>query len=109
MTKRVSIMSKNKSADNNHSDTNSKTQSRSEQTLATVSDRLDPKVVSSRLTPNPLSEFSMDEDELRLALVTAQFALRETRQQTPPATNKSTRLLVLVNGMEQAGKGISLK
>lgn len=102
-------MSKNKSADNNHSDTNSKTQSRSEQTLATVSDRLDPKVVSSRLTPNPLSEFSMDEDELRLALVTAQFALRETRQQTPPATNKSTGLLVLVNGMEQAGKGTSVK
>ena len=102
-------MSKNKSADNNHSDTNGKTQSRSEQTLATVSDRLDPKVVSSRFTPNPLSEFSMDEDELRLALVTAQFALRETRQQTPPATNKATGLLVLVNGMEQAGKGTSVK
>ncbi|MGM8871317.1 ATPase [Psychrobacter sp. 2Y5] len=74
-----------------------------------VSARLDPQVVSSRLTPNPLSEFSMDEDELRLALVTAQFALRATRQQTPPPTNKPTGLLVLVNGMEQAGKGSAVK
>lgn len=78
-------------------------------TLQAVSARLDPQVVSSRLTPNPLSEFSMDEDELRLALVTAQFALRATRQQTPPPINKPTGLLVLVNGMEQAGKGSSVK
>ncbi|MGM8884654.1 ATPase [Psychrobacter sp. 1U2] len=77
--------------------------------LQGVSDKLDPKVVSSRLTPNPLSEFSMDKDDLRLALVTAQFALRATRQQTPPPANKPTGLLVLVNGMEQAGKGSSVK
>lgn len=74
-----------------------------------VSDKLDPKIVSRRLRPNPLSEFSMDKDELRLALVTAQFALRATRQQTPPPTNKPTGLLVLVNGMEQAGKGGAVK
>lgn len=82
---------------------------KNDDTQQAVSARLDPKVVSSRLTPNPLSEFSMDKDELRLALVTAQFALRATRQQTPPPTNNPTGLLVLVNGMEQAGKGSSVK
>ena len=66
-------------------------------------------VVEQRLTPNPLSQFSMDEDTLRLALVTAQYALRATRQQTPETTNKPTGLLVLVNGMEQAGKGTAVK
>lgn len=66
-------------------------------------------VVEERLTPNPLSQFSMDEDTLRLALVTAQYALRATRQQTPETTNKPTGLLVLVNGMEQAGKGTAVK
>lgn len=75
----------------------------------TVSELLDPQVVSQRLIPNPLSEFSMDEDELRLALVTAQFALRATREQTPPPNNQATGLLVLVNGMEQAGKGTAVK
>lgn len=50
----------------------------------------------------------MDKDTLRLALVTAQFALRATRQQTPPTINKPTGLLVLVNGMEQAGKGTAV-
>lgn len=82
---------------------------KNDDTQQAVSARLHPKVVSSRLTPNPLSEFSMDKDELRLALVTAQFALRATRQQTPPPTNNPTGLLVLVNGMEQAGKGSSVK
>lgn len=63
--------------------------------------------VKERLLPNPLSQFSLSEDELRLALVTAQLALRATRQQTAPTT-KPTGLLVLVNGMEQAGKGTAV-
>jgi len=67
------------------------------------------KIVCERLTPNPLSQFSMDKDALRLALVTAQYALRATRQQTPPILNKPTGLLVLVNGMEQTGKGTAVK
>jgi len=74
--------------------------------LQAVSAQFSEQVVEQRLTPNPLSQFSMDEDALRLALVTAQYALRATRQQT---TNKPTGLLVLVNGMEQAGKGTSVK
>ena len=41
---------------------------KNDDTQQAVSARLDPKVVSSRLTPNPLSEFSMDKDELRLAI-----------------------------------------
>ena len=67
------------------------------------------QIIDERLTPNPLSQFSMDKDALRLALVTAQYALRATRQQTPPTLNKLTGLLVLVNGMEQAGKGTAVK
>lgn len=66
-------------------------------------------VVGARLTPNPLSQFSMDKDALRLGLVTAQYALRATRQQTPSMISKPTGLLVLVNGMEQAGKGSAVK
>ena len=67
------------------------------------------QVVEERLTPNILSAFPMDTDALRLSLVTAQYALRATRQQTPPNLNKPTGLLVLVNGMEQAGKGTAVK
>ncbi|WP_198329248.1 ATPase [Psychrobacter cibarius] len=67
------------------------------------------QIIDERLTPNPLSQFSMDKDALRLSLVTAQYALRATRQQTPPTLNKPTGLLVLVNGMEQAGKGTAVK
>ncbi|GAF60181.1 LOW QUALITY PROTEIN: UDP-galactose-lipid carrier transferase [Psychrobacter sp. JCM 18903] len=67
------------------------------------------QIIDERLTPNPLSQFSMDNDALRLALVTAQYALRATRQQTPPILNKPTGYLVLVNGMEQAGKGTAVK
>lgn len=74
--------------------------------LQAVSAQFSEQVVEQRLTPNPLSQFSMDEDTLRLALVTAQYALRATRQQS---ANKPTGLLVLVNGMEQAGKGTSVK
>lgn len=69
----------------------------------------DKKIISQRLKPNPLSQFSMDKDALRLALVTAQYALRATRQQSPPTHDKATGLLVLVNGMEQAGKGTAVK
>ena len=74
-----------------------------------VSSQFSEQVVEERLTPNPLSQLSMDKDALRLALVTAQYALRATRQQTPPTLNKPTGLLVLVNGMEQAGKGTAVK
>lgn len=73
-----------------------------------VSDQFSKQVIEQRLTPNPLNLFAMDKDTLRLALVTAQFALRATRQQTPPTMNKPTGLLVLVNGMEQAGKGTAV-
>jgi len=65
------------------------------------------------LTPNPLSQFALDDDALRLALITAQYALRATRQiEHKDDTEKSltpTGLLVLVNGMEQAGKGTAVK
>lgn len=74
-----------------------------------VSTQFSEQVIEQRLQPNPLSQFSMDEDTLRLALVTAQYALRATRQQSPPTLNKPTGLLVLVNGMEQAGKGTAVK
>lgn len=77
--------------------------------LQAVSEQFSEQVVEQRLKPNPLSQFSMDKDTLRLALVTAQYALRATRQQTPPTVNKPTGLLVLVNGMEQAGKGTAVK
>lgn len=56
-----------------------------------------------RITADPLSKFHMDEDELRLELVKAQYALRETRQQ-----GQATGLLVLVNGMEYSGKGAAV-
>lgn len=69
---------------------------------------LNEQVVEQYLTPNPLSKFSMDTDALRLALVTAQFALRATRQPVVPSTDKAVGLLVLVNGMEQAGKGTAV-
>lgn len=79
-----------------------------DQAPQTVSDQFSKQVIEQRLTPNPLNLFAMDKDTLRLALVTAQFALRATRQQTPPTINKPTGLLVLVNGMEQAGKGTAV-
>ena len=82
---------------------------KSKQIVSAGNDQLESQLVNERLTPNPLSEFSLDKDQLRLALVTAQFALRATRQQTPSSTNKPTGLLVLVNGMEQAGKGGAVK
>ena len=68
----------------------------------------DTSIVNERLRPHLLSEFSLDKDALKLALVTAQFALRETRQQNAEQPNKPTALLVLVNGMEQAGKGTAV-
>lgn len=74
-----------------------------------VSAQFSKDVIEQRLIPNPLSQFSMDKDTLRLALVTAQYALRATRQRAPASTNKPTGILVLVNGMEQAGKGTAVK
>ena len=78
------------------------------ETLQAVNAQFSEQVIAQRLTPNPLSQFSMNKDALRLALVTAQYALRATRQQSPPTLNKPTGLLVLVNGMEQAGKGTAV-
>ena len=56
-----------------------------------------------RIDADPLSTFHMDEETLRLELVKAQYALRETRQQ-----GQATGLLVLVNGMELSGKGAAV-
>ena len=64
--------------------------------------------VADKLMINPLSQFSLDEEALRLALVTSQYALRETRQ-TEKANVQPTGLLVLVNGIELAGKGQAVK
>ncbi|TXD97536.1 ATPase [Psychrobacter frigidicola] len=96
-------MSKNK-PDNKKADSLAK----EKEPLQTVSAQFSEEVINQRLTPNPLSQFSMDKDALRLALVTAQFALRATRKQAPPTIDKPTGLLVLVNGMEQAGKGTAV-
>lgn len=67
--------------------------------------------IADILRINPLSQFSLDEDELRLALVTTQYALRETRQAGANSDTQiqATGLLVLVNGMELAGKGEAVK
>ena len=70
-----------------------------------------PKTITTNeqyLTPNPLSQFSLDKDALRTALITAQLALRATRQPNPLKPVTPTGLLVLVNGMEQAGKGTAV-
>ena len=75
----------------------------------TVSEQFSDDIIDERLTANPLSPFFMDKDELRLALVTAQYALKATRQPASETSNKPTGLLVLVNGIEQAGKGSAVK
>lgn len=64
--------------------------------------------IAEILTINPLSQFSLDEEELRLSLVTTQYALRETRL-TEHSDVQPTGLLVLVNGIELAGKGEAVK
>lgn len=74
-----------------------------------VSEQFSDDIINGRLTANPLSPFFMDKDELRLALVTAQYALKATRQPSLETSNKPTGLLVLVNGIEQAGKGSAVK
>ena len=86
----------------------SKKKNKTDKSAKDVSTPFNEQVVEQRLMPNPLSKFSMDEDALRLALVTAQFALRATRQPESPSTDKAIGLLVLVNGMEQAGKGTAV-
>ena len=86
----------------------SKKKNKTDKSAENVSAPFNEQVVEQRLMPNPLSKFSMDEDALRLALVTAQFALLATRQPESPSTDKAIGLLVLVNGMEQAGKGTAV-
>ncbi|KAA0933509.1 ATPase [Psychrobacter sp. ANT_H59] len=86
----------------------SKKENKTDKSAKDVSTPFNEQVVEQRLMPNPLSKFSMDEDALRLALVTAQFALRATRQPESPSADKAIGLLVLVNGMEQAGKGTAV-
>ena len=86
----------------------SKKKNKTDKSAKDMSAPFNEQVVEQRLMPNPLSKFSMDEDALRLALVTAQFALRATRQPESPSTDKAIGLLVLVNGMEQAGKGTAV-
>ena len=86
----------------------SKKKNKTDKSAENVSAPFNEQVVEQRLMPNPLSKLSMDEDALRLALVTAQFALRTTRQPESPSTDKAIGLLVLVNGMEQAGKGTAV-
>ena len=66
----------------------SKKENKTDKSAKDVSTPFNEQVVEQRLMPNPLSKFSMDEDALRLALVTAQFALRATRQ---PAESLRTR------------------
>lgn len=65
------------------------------------------KDIDDWLIPNPLSAFLMTEDDLRVALIQAQLALRATRD-AALANIKPTGLLVLVNGMEEAGKGTAV-
>ena len=86
----------------------SKKKNKTDKSAKDVSAPFNEQVVEQRLMPNPLSKFSMDEDALRLALVTAQFALRATRQPESSSADKAIGLLVLVNGMEQAGKGTAV-
>ena len=86
----------------------SKKKNKTDKSAENVSAPFNEQVVEQCLMPNPLSKFSMNEDALRLALVTAQFALRATRQPESPSTDKAIGLLVLVNGMEQAGKGTAV-
>lgn len=108
MPKKTSQSKNAQSKKSTSKDKTSKNSAKESQTPS-VSEQFSPQVVEERLTPNLLSQFSMDKDALRLALVTAQYALRATRQQSPETINKPTGLLVLVNGMEQAGKGTAVK
>ena len=85
-----------------------KSSSSTQKSKQSPNDSFSDQQVKARLIPNPLSRFSLNEEELRLALVTAQLALRATRQQNASTITKPTGLLVLVNGMEQAGKGTAV-
>ncbi|WP_230661223.1 ATPase [Psychrobacter sp. I-STPA10] len=59
-----------------------------------------PNLASLDIHTDPLSQFRLDDDALRLALIKAQYALRQTRLEGQP-----TSLLILVNGMEMSAKG----
>lgn len=63
-------------------------------------DFTNPDLASLDIHTDPLSQFRLDDDALRLALIKAQYALRQTRLEGQP-----TSLLVLVNGMEMSAKG----
>lgn len=62
------------------------------------------KTKAKKPAVNPISQFTMNVDELRLALVSHQYALRESRR-SDDDSQQPTGLLVLVNGVELAGKG----
>ena len=96
-------MSKDKNNDKHKTQTQTQTKSK-----ANKESDLNNSAVANRVTINPLSQFSLDEQQLRLALVTAQYALRETRQSEDRSV-QPTGLLVLVNGIELAGKGQAVK
>ena len=101
-------MKKSKSAPESLTPTNhTKT---SESTLAASTKTLSQRFkndMNDWLIPNPLSAFSMDKEELRVALIQAQLALQATRE-AQLENVKPTGLLVLVNGMEEAGKGTAV-
>ncbi|WP_227431067.1 ATPase [Psychrobacter sp. I-STPA6b] len=59
-----------------------------------------PNLASLDIQTDPLSQFRLDDNALRIALLKAQYALRQTRLEGQP-----TGLLVLVNGMELSSKG----
>lgn len=96
-------MSKDKNNDKHKTQTQTQTKSK-----ANKESDLNNSAVANRVTINPLSQFSLNEQQLRLALVTAQYALRETRQSEDRSV-QPTGLLVLVNGIELAGKGQAVK
>ena len=96
-------MSKDKNNDKHKTQTQTQNKSK-----ANKESDLNNSAVANRVTINPLSQFSLNEQQLRLALVTAQYALRETRQSEDRSV-QPTGLLVLVNGIELAGKGQAVK
>ena len=104
-------MSKKKHAkDKKGKDASKGSQNIADTTLELLAEKtyVDHPEIAEMLTINPLSQFSLDEDALRLSLITTQYALRETRLTEQPGV-QPTGLLVLVNGIELAGKGEAVK
>lgn len=71
---------------------------------ATCNTQVKTKATHTNAPASPVAIQNLDEDALNYALLQAQSALREARNQ-PHARG----LLVLVNGMEQSGKGDAVK